>query len=602
MLKKLLCLLLVFALTAAVLVGFDTVEAAAGTHPLEAMDEVLARFPRYIDTGKEHVPGTTFRYAIGSPSPWAGMFGGGVFHDSTVDAEVVNLINSSLLATNEFYQFGQHGVCTWEHDMEARTLTLTMQYDVFWHDGEPLTMNDLVYAYEVIIHPDYTGPRFNADARNVVGWEAYREGEADHIEGLVLSNDNKTLTMHFYEMSPSMLYFGPWTTPMPRHIFEGIPVAEMAESDAVRVNPIGWGPWIVENIVPGESVAFRRNENFVFGAPLIEHLVVERINSDFIPTAMEEGLFDFVFIFPTAYYEDYQNPTNYTYLGRPTGDYDYIAFRLGHWNDELGKNVYAPTRKMANVNLRRAMGFAVDEAELTETLFFGLRFPAASNMPPHHRALIDTSVPGFPYNPEEANRLLDEAGYIDIDGCGFRECPEGEKFVINFAFRQGPMEDVIVPFYIQSWAAVGLNVELWQGRTHEVLFLWDMLDFDADNDEIDIYHGGWSPGANPSPDGSWGHIWWNPSRYTSPEYDAIIDRIGSEATWDEAYMLDAYSAWQWYWYNNAPYYTTQWRISLRAVNNRVTNWDTRIEFEPLEFYNSEYGWHKIGLSADAPIR
>jgi peptide/nickel transport system substrate-binding protein len=315
---------------------------------------------------------------------------------------------------------------------------------------------------------------------------------------------------------------------------------------------------------------------------------------ELIPTALEAGNVDVAEMSP-LFFGDHQNPTNYIYLSELIGDYNYVAFRLGHWDFDENRNVYDPNRKMANANLRRAMAFAVDEEVLTSTLYHGLRFPAVTNSPAHHRALLDPTVPGFPYNPQMAMQLLDEAGFIDVDGDGFREDPNGEQFTVILAYPTGPEEEIIVAFYLQSWAAVGLRVELWQGRTHDIFYLWDVLDFDADDDEIDIYMGAWSPGADPNPGGSWGHAMWNPSRYTSPEYDAILDRMLTPAALEEAYMLQVFSDWQWYWYNNAPYFPTQQRIGLWAINNRVTNWDNRNGISPRTF-----GWHTVGLSAAEP--
>ena len=576
---------------------------AVGGDPLAAMDAVLARFPQSVNTGAEHVPGTTFRFAIPIASPWPGLFGGGIFHTSLDEDRINHLIgtSSSLFSVTEFMQFGQDGIVNWSLDTGANTLTLNMQHFPNWHDGVPLTLDDLVFAYEVIVHPDYDGIRRTPHIMNIVGAEEFNSGNADYISGMFLSNDNQTLTIHFYEMDPTLLYFGIWTSPMPRHIFEHIPVADMSSSPEVLVNPIGWGPFIVENIVPGESVHLRRNEDFVFGAPLIEDMVVERIAPELFPSAMEEGRFDFG-QFSTLFYGDHQNPTNFTYLGSLTGAYTYLAFRVGNFDFDNNLNVFNPDRKMSNVHLRRAMAYATDESVLSELLFNGLQFPAANNIPAHHRLLMDLNVPGFPYDPARAMQTLDEAGFIDVTGDGFRDDPNGNELTIIWAFPTGPEEEVIVNFYIQQWAEVGLRVELWQGRTHDQVYLWDILDFDADNDEIDIYTGQWAPGFNPSPAESWGHAIWNPSRYTSPDYDDAIDRLSSYEAWDPAYMMIAYSNWQWYWYNNLPYFPQRWRIDLFAINNRVTRWDTDVQNTVIEGGGPtpDFGWHMIGLSAAEP--
>ena len=583
--------------------GEEVVVAEEGEHPLVLMDRAEEMFPQQINTGAAHVPGTTFYIGLIASSPFPGMIGGGVFHDAELDNIIAQRLGTttSLMSMNEFYQFGQDGVATFEYDLDAMTMTFHLVQDVYWHDGVPLTLDDLVFAFEIIAHPEYTGPRFSAENQAIRGVADFREGLADTIEGLVLSNNNRTLTMHFDTMSPSMLYFGVWTTPTPRHVFEGIPVGEMAASDPARITPVGWGPFMVEHVVPGESVSMVRNPNFVWGEPVIERLEIQRVDPSLAAEHMQNGTFDLLLPrFPAAEFGDHSSPDNFRYLGTPVGDYQFMAFRLGHWDFENNVNVFSPDRKMAQAGplFRQAMAYAIDPGFLGETLFHGLRFAPATNVTPNHRALIDMTVPGFPYNPDRARELLDLAGFDQFDDEGFRLDPNGERFTVNWAVRENPLvEGVMVPFFIDSWAAVGVRVELWRGQTHPAVVLWDYLDFDADDDEIDMYEGGWIVGANPNPEGTWGHIWWNPSRYTSPEYDAILDRMSTLATFDPVYMQQVFSDWQWYWQENVPYFPYFWEIMLVAVNNRVTFWDANPFIMGAD---PRSPWHQAGLSTPQP--
>ena len=597
--------------------GGDTVVQPPVTgdpgHPLDAMAAVLENFPRYINTGAAHVAGTTLYVGVIAPSPWEGIIGGSVLHNSTSDGDIAGPLGTSrsLLSMNEFFQFGQEGVAIFDLDVANLTFTLHLTHDVYWHDGTPLTLDDLVFAYEVMAHPDYTGPRFVAEVQAVRGIMDFRNGLTDSIEGLVLSNDNRTLTMHFYEMGPGMMYFGIWTSPMPRHIFENIPVADMAASAYARTTPVGWGPFMIEHVVPGESATMVRNPNYVFGMPQVERIEMRRVDPALVAEHMHNGTFDII-SFPTAEFGDHQDPANFSYLGAPVGDYSFIAFRLGMFEPSdpdnpygAGVNVSTPDRLMyqAGPLFRRAMAYAIDPGVIGELVFHGLQFAAASNVPPNHAALIDMSVPGFPYNPDRARELLDEAGFDQFDSEGYRLDPDGNPFTVYWAFPENALvEGIIVPFYIESWSAIGIRVRLWRDQTHPALFIWSYTDYDRDyvpgvGDEIHLFSGAWTVGANPNPAGSWGHIWWNFSRHTSPELDAILDRMNTSAAFDTEYFQQIFSDWQWYWYDNVPYIPLLWTISLTAINERVTFWDTR---HWMTGTNPNGNWHQVGLSAAEP--
>ncbi|MCL2169871.1 MAG: ABC transporter substrate-binding protein, partial [Defluviitaleaceae bacterium] len=508
-------------------------------HPFEVMDALLARYPQYFNTGQAHVPGTTFVWGIGSTAALQGRFGGALWTDQVNDTIVAGLLgtSSSLVAANEFRQYSQDGVSTFEVDRNNNTITMTLQHEVFWHDGVELTMEDLYFTFHVLAHPDYQGQRFTAEERMIEGIMAFNAGEADSISGLTLSADRRTLTIQMTEMPVTLQHFGLWSTPLPRHVFYNIPVSEMnASGPVLDANYIiGWGPFRIVHIVPGDSVLMERNPYYVWGAPLIEYLRVERFDPGQGGMLMEAGEFDFIQNFPTHLYAYHQNPANFQFLGSPSPLYNYVAFRLGNFDFDAWENIYNPNRLMSQLgpDFRRAMGYAVNPSEFAEIFNNGLRFAAGGMSPPNHPHLFNPDAPRFSYNPDRADEILDAAGFTNRDGSGYRTFPDGTPITLYWAIAEGPLAEETFIFYSQAWSRVGVRVELWEGRFHDQLDLWDMLDFDMyydspDHDtQIHIWSASWQVGFNPNPEGVWGHADWNASRYTSPAYEAILARMTS---------------------------------------------------------------------------
>jgi peptide/nickel transport system substrate-binding protein len=395
---------------------------------------------------------------------------------------------------------------------------------------------------------------------------------------------------------------------MPSHLFGALEVRDMATSRYVlQANYIvGWGPWRMVHIVHGDSVLLERNPYFVWGAPLIENLIVERFDPSQAGILMEAGEFDFM-SFPTAMYGYHRNPTNFRFLGSPSPIYGHVSFRLGNWNFDTFQNEYNPNRLMSQLGpeVRQAMAYAVDPDLFTEVFNHGLLFRAGGMTPPNHPHLFNYDAPRFTYNPARANEILDAAGFTNRDSSGMRVFPDGTPITMYWAMATGLLDEEMFEFYSQAWARVGLRVELWQGRFHSQAYLWDALDFDLyyDSDDHDtqihIWSASWQVGFNPNPEGVWGHADWNTSRYTSPQYDAILARFTSPNAWDPNYMFNLYTEWQTYFYNNVPAFPTTWGVALTALNNRVVNWDTRVENAP-NLLNSSFGWQDIRLSAPQP--
>ena len=395
-------------------------------HPLEQLEFLLEQFPQYLDTGAKHVAGTTFMFGYGSNSPNPGKIGGAIFSDHAVENYVSSLLGTtnSLTSMNEYYHHGQDGVATFEYDLDAKTVTSTMKYDVKWHDGTPLTMNDVLYTYEVLGHPDVKSIRLTDVMMLIEGYQEFMDGEADHISGIVLSNDNKTITFHMKEMPVTLLFAGDALSliPMPRHIFEKVPVIDMPSSDPVLVNPIGWGPFKIDHIVPGDAYELVRNEDYVFGKPQIERLRIERFDPAQAGELMAAGRFDYM-IFPRSQYEYHMNPVNFTYLGAQNDNADHIAFMFGYfdWDEWVNVMDYNSLMYRVGPEFRQAMAYALDLQTLSETLYNGLSFPAHSIMTPMHLELLDLSMPGFSYDPAKANKLLDDNGFAERDSEG-SEC------------------------------------------------------------------------------------------------------------------------------------------------------------------------------------
>ncbi|SET51703.1 peptide/nickel transport system substrate-binding protein [Oceanobacillus limi] len=538
----------------------------------------------------EAIEGGTLNYGLVSDTVFEGTLNFN-FYSGNPDWEVISWFDEPLLYTDANYTYTNEGPATYEVSEDGLTFTLTIKDGVNWHDGEPVTAEDWAYSYEVIGHPDYTGVRYNDDFTNVVGMEEYHAGEADEISGIEIV-DEKTLKITHHETGPSMVTGGIWTYAMPKHLFSEIPVAEMEESDLVRENPIGMGPFKVESIVPGESVVYSKNEDYWNGEPKLDEVVLKVVAPETVVNELETGGVDLVNSFPTDQFPDNADMSNVEYLGMIDNAYTYIGFKLGHWDADAGEVVMDPDAKMADVNLRRAMWHAVDNDAVGREFYNGLRWNATSLIIPFFPDYYDDTIDAPTFDPDEANRLLDEAGYEDVDGDGIRENPEGEELVINFASMSGgDTAEPIANYYIQSWENVGLKVELVDGRLMEFNSFYDRVE--ADDPDIDIYQGAWGTGTDVNPSGLYGrNASYNYPRYASEENDRLLAEGNSEAALDVEYRQEVYSEWQQLMVEDIPVFPTLYRSVVIPVNERVINYSIAPD---------KYIRHEIAVTQEEPV-
>ena len=516
------------------------------------------------------IEGGVLRFGMAADSGFAGVLNP-AFYTDVYDYRALWFFTEPLIGFDKDFVADQYGAATFTYDIDASTLTLTVRDNVKWHDGLPVTADDLLFAYEVIAHPTSTSMRLNENMRNIVGVNEYSSGEADVISGLVLTEDKMSLTISFIEFFPSILVNGFWSEPLPRHYLGDIPVEDMAGHTKSRLEPMGFGAFKVSNVVPGESVEYVRFDDYWRGKPVLDGVRLEVINPAMAPIAMKEGYFDILDDFDVMFYPDYPNPTNYVYLGELMMVFNYTGFKLGYWDWDSNKNVVDPKAKMANRQLRQAIGYAIDNDVIGETIWNGLRFRATTPITPKHSGYQNTDLKGYYYNPDLARRLLAQAGYIDIDGDGFRESPDGNPFTIYWANMEGTGADTIAQFKIQQWAEVGLRVELVGGRLMEYNAFYDAVE--DDDPRIDMYDAAWNTGFNPSPGGLWGsNSPANYTRYHTPVLVNLMADINSERAWSQDFLTERYKAWQREFLEDPPAIPTIWRVQLVAVNNRVKNY------------------------------
>lgn len=563
-------------------------------------DDPLAMFnlphPRIVEKDGETVGGT-LNVALVSATPFEGVFNS-FLYTGAPDADVMGPMWGSFMKSGPNHEIGEGGYCEVEFDKDEKSATYKLHKDLTWSDGVPVTADDIIYVYESIGHKDYPGVRFDSDYRNVIGMQEYHDGEADTISGLE-KIDDKTLKVKFKEFYPGILWGAGLTYNVePKHYLEDIPLTELEAHDNVRLKPLSCGPFVMENVVPGESVEYVPNPHWFGEKPKVDKIVIKRTSPDTIVEALKSGTFDIVDGINVDAYEDYKDLPNIELLSNITRVYGYVGFKLGKWNPETKEVEMDPNKKMADVNLRKAIAYSMDNDEVAEIFYNGLRVSANALIDPAHTTYWNSELEGYNYDPEKAKQILDDAGYVDVDGDGLREDPDGNKLTINFAsMAGGEIAEPLAQFYIQNWRDVGLDVQLLDGRLIEFNAFYDMVE--DDREDLDIFMGGWQTGSNPDPSGLYGrHSLFNYPRYATEEHDALLKAIASEDAFgddggvDDDYLIKAYHDWQEHMAENLPVAPTHYRIGISAINNRVNYWDLNTV--------NDWGWEKVGLLSDTP--
>ncbi len=545
------------------------------------------------------VPGAVLSVAMVKDSPLVGIFNEAMYKDS-YDGDIIEwFLTNTILDIDENFEITDTGIATLNVDPENKKATIKIKDGMKWSDGQPIVADDVIYPYEVIGNKDYTGVRYSDESAKIVGMEEYKAGKASTISG-IKKVDDKTVEISFKEIGQGIFTGGNGLLiyAMPKHYLKDVPIKDLEKSEKVRTKVVVAGPYTISSIVPGESIELKANPNYFRGKPKTEKVTIQVVNSQTITAAMKSGKYDIVFSIPTELYKIYKDFDNIETLGRQELYYSYLGFKMGKYDKAKGENVVNPNAKMADLKLRQALAYGLDINQMVKAFYDGLREKATSSVPPVFGKYYPKDLAGFPYDPEKAKKLLDEAGYKDVNGDGYREDKNGKPFEIKIAAMSGgDIAEPLVQFYIQQWKEIGIKGVLATGRLIEFNSFYDKVE--ADDPEIDVYFAAWGVGTNLSPFETAGRkSMFNYTRFASDENDKLMAEVASPKTLtDPNYKPEAYKKWQEYYINQAVEVPLTYRYQLYPVNKRVKNFDVAYGLQ-----KQGKGIHLVELTAAEPIK
>ncbi|MEK0314676.1 oligopeptide ABC transporter substrate-binding protein [Cohnella sp. 56] len=484
----------------------------------------------------EPVYGGTVTYAY--DQPFQGVLEPALFSDNG-DNLILNMISEPMFATGDDLKT-YPDLATWTESDDHLTFTFKIKEGVKWHNGDELTAEDWKFALETIANKDSDSPRWD-NVSMIAGAESYRNKEAADISGIRII-DPHTIAITVTEAAPNILGTL-WAYPMPQKYYAGIEPGQLAAAAQVRTSPIGLGPFKVKKVQTGEYVELTRNDDYWKGKPYLDGVVFKTIDGSLATSLLGNGEVD-VMTLPNSQYKDAQKLGNVELIEQNSLSYNYIGFKMGKW-DAAGEQNVMNNPKFADKRLRQAMAYAIDRVKLIDAFYNGLGTPIAVPMPEVSWAKIpDEQIDMYGYNPDKARQLLDEAGYKDVDGDGFREDASGRKLTIGYDAMSGSeIDEPMAQAMLQFWQDIGLNVKLNGGALKEFDAFYTAVE--ADDPSVELFSAAWGLGSDPDPTGLWrSNDEWNYPRWVNPESDRLIAEGTSAKAMDEQYRKQIYYDWQ----------------------------------------------------------
>lgn len=433
-------------------------------------------------------------------------------------ARVMKQIYDTLLYQTPDLDVTTNGLAESYEIVSDTEFAFTLKEGVKFHNGEELTADDVKFTFERM--------------REVNAPGAFLVAALDRVE----VEDDYNFTMHL------SFPFGPFTTHLahPATAILNRSAVEAAGDEYSR-NPVGTGPFSFVEWRAGDSVSLQRFEDHFRGPAASEQVRFRIITEDTQRTiALETGEADIIYDV---------GPNDFDAVRELDG---VVSFQTqGLTTFYMGFNVQK--EPFDDVRVRRAINLALDVEAATDVAFRGFATAAKGPLAPTVQ-FANTDLPGYGYDPEEARRLLAEAGLED-------------GFSTSIWTNDNPVRVMYAEIFQEQLRAVGIetNIEIvewapYLDRTargeHDMFMLgWVAVTGDADYGLYSLFHSGeWGDAGNRT-------FWGN------DEVDRLLDEGKTNPNPEE--RRAAYMEAQEIIFEQAPWVFLAFRDDLAATRDYV---------------------------------
>lgn len=442
---------------------------------------------------------------------------------------------------------------------DGKTLTVKLRNDVTWSDGTVVTADDFVFTYDMIM-----------SEKNVA---QTRYPYEDYVEG-VEAKDKATLVIHFKEP------FAAWLTTMftfvlPKHVLQ--PVFDkdgtLDNAEWNRAPTVGVGPFVFKEWESGSHITFTANPKWS-APPKLEQVFIRIVPDDAAQeAAILAGDTDIGVFLSSDQIEKLEAGGKVKVVAVPSG-----------YNEAWFLNVNPATAHpaMLDVNVRKALALATDRFTIVKDLLVESINPVNAGFWDSNPPFGDPSLKPYPYDPEQAKALLDQAGWKDSDGDGIRDKEiDGQKVDLKLRYITNDRElrKNVQAVVEQEWRQAGIAADLqnyssdvyWNGYNDDgpqAQGLYDVAEYSStpnsfpDGDSSD----NWLCSTISSADNPDGLNW---QGYCNPTMDELLKKQATTLNSDERIQL--YAQIQKLMYDDVLYIGMWKDPDLWSINSRLQN-------------------------------
>ncbi|MCB0034396.1 MAG: ABC transporter substrate-binding protein [Anaerolineales bacterium] len=326
--------------------------------------------------------------------------------------------------------------------------TYTIRDDARWHDGEPLTANDIAFTYN-FYHDHVDFPYLPTYTEHFVSVEA---------------PDTTTVIITLDEAIPNMEAQLVFLYVLPEHIWrQQLNGNDYAEFQNLAM--VGSGPFKLTDYAQNEYVHLSANPDYFGQKAKVDELIFQSFaNADTLVQALQTGQVDMITEMPNTAVVALRNEADIAVVTGPPlspSVTDIILNVTEPENCPPDDGICSGNPALLDRNVRLALAHATDKQQIIDVVLLGLGAPGLTLIPDSLAPFYNDAIEDYAFDIDLANQILDDAGYADTDGDGVRETPDGSG---TLTFRMNwPSDSINAPRMAEllaaNWEQIGVQTE-----------------------------------------------------------------------------------------------------------------------------------------------
>jgi len=418
----------------------------------------------------------------------------------TASARIVLELFSGLVRLDNALQIVPDLAETWVVTEGGTVYTFTIKDGAQFSDGTPVTASDFKYAMERTANPDTESTVAELYLADIVGVMEIIDGKAITASGIEVLDD-KTLKITID--APKAYFLAKLTYPTAFALMKSnVESGGQTWTD----NPIGSGPFILEEYRIGERMILARNENYYDRNAYLDTVEINLAGG--VAMAMYEADEIDLTGVGLADLDRVQDPSNA--INR-----DLVSVPPGFSTSYLGFNI--EETPFNDVKFRQALAHSIDKELIAEQVFAGLVLPAEGVLPPLFPG-FNKDLVSLDFDPDKARELLAESSYSTLT--------DRDKRIVITTQGTGGSPSLSIEVMADMWSQnLGVNVEIQQ--VEFATYLQDLY-----RNRLQAFFGGWEADY-PDPQ-DWIDILFhsesprNDGNYSNPEVDRLVEQARTE--------------------------------------------------------------------------